>query len=102
MLTIDQIQTAFAKVKSGADFPQFVQDLAAMGVTHYDTYVIDGRTTYFGAGDYAVAAEATYPALPGSAEASAALVKQAIALQRQGQADYPTFCTQVAAAGVHK
>ena len=46
MFTIDQIHAAFGKVASGADFPQFVRDLQAIGVTHYDNHVADGRTTY--------------------------------------------------------
>lgn len=46
MFTIDQIHEAFKKVKSGADFPQFVQNLKSIGLTHYYNYVADGRTKY--------------------------------------------------------
>jgi uncharacterized protein YbcV (DUF1398 family) len=48
MFTLEQIKEAFGKVKSGADFPQFVQDLKEIGVTHYDNYVSNGRTKYYG------------------------------------------------------
>lgn len=34
MFSIEQIHQAFENVKSGADFPQFVQDLKEIGVTH--------------------------------------------------------------------
>ena len=44
MFTIDQIKEAHSKVKSGADFPQYVQDLIKLGVIHYTTYVRDGHT----------------------------------------------------------
>ena len=33
MFTIEQIKNAHAKVKSGADFPTYVQNLIKLGVT---------------------------------------------------------------------
>ena len=33
MFTIQQIKDAHSKVKSGADFPQYMQDIIALGVT---------------------------------------------------------------------
>ena len=44
MFTIEQIQSAHSKVKSGADFPKYIQEIKALGVTSYETYVEDGRT----------------------------------------------------------
>lgn len=48
MFTLEQIKEAHAKVRSGADFPTYVQDLIGLGVTCYQTYVSDGHTDYFG------------------------------------------------------
>lgn len=100
--TIDQIHEAFSRVSSGADFPQFVQDLKGLGVTHYDNYVADGRTTYYGQDAFSLAGEAKYPALAVNEQSSSAALKQAITIHQQGQTDYPTFCQQAAAAGVEK
>jgi len=47
MFTIEQIKDAHAKVKSGADFPAYVQEVIRLGVTRYETYVADGQTHYF-------------------------------------------------------
>ena len=33
MFTIQQIKDAHSKVKSGADFPKYMQDIIALGVT---------------------------------------------------------------------
>jgi hypothetical protein len=52
MFTIEQIHEAFNKAKSGADFPQFVQDLKLIGVLYYDNFVSDGRTIYFGLNNF--------------------------------------------------
>lgn len=102
IFTIDQIHKAFEKVKSGEDFPQFVQDLKAIGVTHYDNYVADGRTVYFGSNNFSIKGEPKYPAMIINAESSADKLKHSIFIHQQGQTDYPTFCSQAAEAGVEK
>ncbi len=48
MFSIEQINAAHSKVKSGADFPSYVQDLIKLGVTYYETYVAGEHTAYFG------------------------------------------------------
>lgn len=102
MFTIDQIQEAFGKVKSGADFPQFVQDLKAIGVTHYDNYVADGRSVYYGTDNFSIKGEPKYLAMTINTESSADKLKHSISIHQQGQTDYPTFCNQAANAGVEK
>lgn len=34
MFTVEQIKTAHSKVKSGADFPAYIQDIKKLGVTY--------------------------------------------------------------------
>lgn len=102
MFTIAQIHDAFQKVKSGADFPQFVRDLKSIGVTHYDNYVDNGRTKYFGKNGFSVDGESKYPAMEVNPNGSADGLKQAISIHQLGKTDYPTFCLQAADAGVEK
>lgn len=102
MFTINQIHEAFAKVKSGADFPQFVQDLKEIGVTHYDNYVSDGRTKYYGLNNFKIDGESKYPEIRVNEISSSDNLKHAISIHQQGQTDYPTFCQQAADAGVEK
>lgn len=45
--TIDEIKTEHQKVKSGADFPNYIQAIKNLGVSHYTTLVVDGNTRYF-------------------------------------------------------
>ena len=40
MFTIQQIKEAHSKVKSGADFPKYVHDIIALGVTSYETFCV--------------------------------------------------------------
>lgn len=100
--TIDQIHEAFKKVTSGKDFPKFVQDLKAIGVTHYDNYVADGRTTYYGTNDFAVDGKPKYSSMTINDNSSVDKLKHSISIHQQGQTDYPTFCNQAADAGVEK
>lgn len=41
MFTAEQIKAAHSKVKSGADFPSYIQEIKALGVTHYEAHVED-------------------------------------------------------------
>ena len=102
IFTIDQIHEAFKKVKSGADFAQFVQDLKTIGVTHYDNYVADGRTKYYGTNNFTVDGETKYPSMIINTDSSADKLKKSISIHQQGQTDYSTFCNQAADAGVEK
>lgn len=102
MFTIDQIRAAHARVKSGADFPTYVQEMQALGVTHYDIAVEDGRATYYGTDNFSLSGKATYPDKRVAQVGSGAKLKQALAVHQQGQTDYLTFCEQAAEAGVDK
>lgn len=102
MFTRDQIHKAFSKVKSGADFPQFVQDLKEIGVTHYDNFVSDGRTKYYGSDDFTLDGNSKYPEMKVNEISSLDSLKHALSIHQQGQTDYPTFCKQAADAGVEK
>ncbi len=52
MFTVAQIEQALQKVKSGADFPKYIQEIKAMGVLSFETWVKDSDTVYEGANGY--------------------------------------------------
>ena len=102
MFTIEQIKAAHAKVKSGADFPKYIQELKALGLVSYDHYVSDGHTDFRGADGFSIAADAKYPAMGVADTSSAERLQQALQTHQQGQTNYPTFCKQAVEAGVEK
>ena len=61
MFTIEQIKEAHAKVQSGADFPNYIQDLIILGVKGYDTCCHNGNVEYYGVNNYKVASNENYP-----------------------------------------
>lgn len=102
MFSLEQIHQAFGKVKSGADFPQFVQDLKELGVSHYDNFVSDGRTKYYGKNNFSIEGEAKYPKMEVNDVGSAEKLKHAISIHQQGQTNYLEFCQQASEAGLEK
>jgi hypothetical protein len=63
MFTVEQVKSAHGKVKSGADFPSYIQEIKALGVTHYEAYVTDGHIDYHGAKNFTVKVPAKYDPL---------------------------------------
>jgi len=103
MFTIEQIKTAHSKVKSGADFPNYVQDLLKLGVIYYDeTYVADGHTDYFGKQDYKISTEEKYDKLIIADNSNLSQFQTDIKAHQQGKTNYPTFCADCAKSGIEK
>lgn len=100
MFTLQQIKAVHATVKSGADFPRYVQEIKTLGLVTYEFMVGDGRTIYFGADNYRVEAPPIYPVKQINTTASAQRLENNIHIHQKGQTDFLTFCAQAAEAGV--
>jgi uncharacterized protein YbcV (DUF1398 family) len=102
MFTIEQITSAHSKVKSGADFPAYIQDLKKLGVTNYETFVSDGHTDYYGVDDYKTSSTAKYAVLNVTENSNVEQFKADLKAHQQGKTDYPTFCNDCAKSGIEK
>ncbi len=102
MFTISQIKEAHSKVKSGSDFPKYIQELIKLGVLTYDTYVYDGHGEYFGTNNFETKSEAKYNLLTVADKGDTEKFKQYLKIHQQGQTDYMTFCNHSAECGVQK
>ena len=102
MFTADQIKAAHSKVKSGADFPAYIQEIKTMGVTHYESYVIDGHIDYHGSGNYTAKIPAKYEALLIADSADAEQFKAELKAHQQGKTDFLTFIRMCAVFGIEK
>ena len=101
MFTLSQIKEAHSKVKSGADFPGYIQELKKMGITHYETYVSDGHINYFGDDNYELHSAPKYDELLINNTYQEQFLIDLKAHQ-QGKTDYLTFCADCAKSGVEK
>jgi len=99
--TIDEIKTEHQKVKSGADFPKYIQEIKNLGVSHYTTFVADGSTKYFDAENNFVETEAKYEILNITENVNIENFKIRLKLHQQGGTDYLTFCKDCAENGIN-
>tara|TARA_Y100000815_G_scaffold95561_1_gene84430 strand:- start:172 stop:561 length:390 start_codon:yes stop_codon:yes gene_type:complete len=102
MFTIEQIKAAHSKVKSGADFPLYIQDLKKLGVMHYESFVSDGHTDYFGKNNYKKSSLAQYDTLAIAETSNVDQFKKDIKAHQQGKTNYPTFCNDCAKSGIEQ
>lgn len=100
MFTIEQIKAAHSQVKSGADFPAYIQALKQLGVKHYTSYVSNGNTDYTGSDNYTVSSGAKYEAKEIASTTNKEQFVSDLKAHQKGGTDYPTFCNDCAKSGV--
>lgn len=102
MFSIEQIKAAHSKVKSGADFPVYIQEIKTLGITHYEAYVSDGHIDYHGKNDYTVKVPAKYEPLAIADISKDEEFKTELIAHQQGKTDFLTFIKMCAKFGVER
>ncbi|WP_316791233.1 DUF1398 domain-containing protein [Pedobacter frigoris] len=100
--TVQQIEAAHDLVKTGADFPKYIQDIIKLGVKRFETFVNDSHTKYFGADAYETCSNPQYELLNISDRSNPDLFITYLKGHQRGASDYFTFCRQCAETGVEK
>ena len=102
MFTVEEIKTAHGKVKSGADFPSYIKEIKALGVTHYEAHVVDGHINYHGSNDYTAKVPEKYEPLAIAKIANIEQFKAELVAHQQGKTDYLIFIKMCATFGIEK
>lgn len=102
MFTADQIKAAHSKVQSGADFPAYIRDIKALGVTDYEAYVTDGHIDYHGSNNYTATVPAKYDPLVIADAPDSEQFKANLKAHQAGQTDFLTFIHNCAICGIEK
>lgn len=102
MFTAEQIKAAHSKVRSGADFPNYIKEIKALGVTHYEAYVSDGHIDYHGTNNHTAKIPAKYEPVVIADTSKAEEFKAALVAHQQGQTDFLTFIKTCAIVGIEK
>lgn len=102
MFTVEQLRDAHGKVKSGADFPAYIQDIKALGVTYYEAYVSDGHINYHGPNDFTAKVPAKYDPLVIADTPDIDEFKAGLMAHQQGKTDFLTFISMCATNGIEK
>lgn len=100
--TLEQLNSAESKVKSGADFPNYMKVLIEMGVLRLETFVADGNTVFHGEGNYAVTADSKYSPLAIAETHNAQQFQADLKRHQRGETDFFTFCADCAKTGISK
>ena len=102
MFTVEQIEQAHRKVKSGADFPEYIQEIKKLGMTGFETWVKDSHTEYFGLNNFTTKSPSKYDELIISENSDKEKFKTRLKEHQQGNTDYFTFCKDCAETGIEK
>ncbi len=63
MFRIEQINDLHARLGSARTFAEYVRALKALGIEHYDSYLADGHSEYFGLGGDRIVSPAVHEVL---------------------------------------
>jgi uncharacterized protein YbcV (DUF1398 family) len=102
MFTLVQIKTAHSSVKSGADFPVYIQEISKLGVLSYETFVSDLHSDYYGESDFKISTPPNENVLSIADTSNPEQFKADLKAHQQGQTDFPTFRNDCAKSGVEK
>jgi uncharacterized protein YbcV (DUF1398 family) len=102
MFTVEQIEQSHEKVKSGADFPKYIQEIKGFGVKKFETWVKDSHTEYFGENDFRVKSKSKYDELVVSDSSNKENFIGQLKSHQHGKTDYFTFCKDCAENGIEK
>ena len=100
MFTLEQISNAHRQVKSGADFPNYIQALKKLGVIRYITFVEDGHTEFDGTEGFQLRSEPRYEALAISKNTDKSRFISNLKIHQDGKTNYMRFCQDCAEAGI--
>ncbi|MBD8083143.1 DUF1398 domain-containing protein [Chryseobacterium caseinilyticum] len=100
MFTVQQIEDAHSKVKSGAEFPKYIQEIKGFGVKNFTTWVKDSHTEYFGENDFKTKSQPQYDDLEINETVDQEKFAKQLKIHQQGGTDYMQFCRDCAENGV--
>jgi uncharacterized protein YbcV (DUF1398 family) len=89
-------------VKSGADFPKYIQEIKQLGVTGFETWVKDSHTEYFGANEYQTQSNPQYEELTIAEKSNKQKFVDYLKKHQRGETNYFTFCQHCAETGIEK
>ena len=100
--TEKEIRAAYAKTRTGADFPRLIKDLKAIGIVSYDHMLETGSNIFYNKDGQAVFLSNMGPSVPVNLHPNLELLKKYISEHQSGLTNYPTLCGQAGEAGVEK
>ena len=102
MFTQKEIQRAHDRLKTGISFSEYIQELNALGVKAYQTYVKDGHSEFYDDKNQTLTSSPLYPDLVVSDACNPNQFREYLELHQQGKTGFAMFCEHCAATGIEK
>ena len=102
MFTVEQIEKAHSKIKSGAEFPKYIREIKEIGVTAFETWVADSHTEYFGKENFRTKSKPKYAEITIADSSDKNKFQEYLKIHQKGATDYFTFCKHCAETGIEK
>lgn len=102
MFTVEQIEVAHRKIKSGSEFPKYIQEIKEIGVIAFETWVTDSHTQYFGRNDFQTKSQPKYEKITIATHSDRDKFNHYLKIHQKGDTDYFTFCKHCAETGIEK
>lgn len=100
IFTEQDIRAAYARTRTGADFPRLILDLKKLGIVSYDHMLASGSNVFHGKNGQSVSLSKMGPSVPVNDNADVELLKKHISEHQRGLTDYPALCGLAGQAGV--
>lgn len=102
MFTVEEIELAHSKVKSGEDFPKYIREIKELGVIAFETWVTDNHTIYVGKDHFKTQSASKYASISIEKNSDRARFIEFLKMHQSGETDYFTFCQHCADTGIEK
>ncbi len=102
MFTVEGIELAHSRIKSGTDFPKYINDIKQMGVVAFETWVSDNHTVYYGKENFKTQSKSKYETLPIEKNVDREKFAECLKNHQQGETDYYTFCKHCSETGIER
>lgn len=99
--TLSEIQQAHQQY-TGVDFPKLFKEFKDMGMTYNIVNIQDGTATYVHQSEDDIVTSSVKSNHPVAPSSNQSIVQDVLTRHQQGQADFETFCDEMAEAGIYK
>ncbi len=102
MFNLDQILKSAVTIGTGEALPGYLDELAALGVSSYVTFVADGHTEYRGRDGYKVDSGPCHNFIKIAHEPNTDFFRLRLIFHQQGKLRSEIFCSDCGSSGVSK
>ena len=102
MFTLDQINDIHNRLGKQSTLPQYLQALNAIGVTRYDSFVLDGHSEYYGTDNQKVVSPPVHEKFTIAKTSNREGLLRHLNLHNQGKTDYLEMSKGLADSGIEK